>query len=203
MNSSLSLIEHFKLLPDPRKERSKKHKLLDIFGIVIAASICGAEGWDEIALFAKSKKKWLENFLDLENGIPSADTIRRVIERINPKKFESCFANWSRSLFENTEGKIVSIDGKSVRNSDPLCLVSAWCNANKGVCLGQVATEVKSNEITAIPRLLSLLEINGALVTIDAAGCQKEIAKQIVLECKADYILAVKANQPELYQTVD
>lgn len=197
---SLSVLDCFSELPDPRIR--PQHKLIEIIAIILSSTICGAEGWDEMEIFADEKHVWLESFLELPAGIPSADTIRRVMERIDPRKFETCFSRWVRAVCEGTNGKVVSLDGKKIRNSDPLNLVSAWTNSNGGLCLGQVATDSKSNEIRAIPELLRILDLKGALVTIDAAGCQKKIADQIVNKNQADYLLAVKANQPELFQTV-
>lgn len=198
--NTISLLDHFTDLPDPRFR--SQHKLVDIIAIALTGTICGAEGWDELQIFAEEKQIWLKTFLELPSGVPSADTLRRVFERLNPKRFEQCFSQWVSAVVGGTAGKIVAIDGKKARNGDPLTLVSAWTNKNKGLCLGQVATEKKSNEIKAIPELLKILDIQGALVTIDAAGCQKKIAHQIVNENKADYLLAVKANQPELLQTM-
>jgi predicted transposase YbfD/YdcC len=203
MDQTISIGVHFSDLKDPRVERNRKHHLLDIIGIVICATACGAEGWDEMVDCAICKESWLRKWLKLDNGIPCADTIRRVMERLNPKSFNEKFRSWINHLAQSSGNRIVSIDGKRMNgSSSPINLVSAWTNANGGLCLGQVATDLKSNEISAIPELLELLDIEGALITIDAIGCQTNIAKKIVQECEADYVLAVKANQPELFQTI-
>jgi len=168
-------------------------------------TICGAETWEEFELFGESKKDWFKKFLELPNGIPSHDTFRRVISRIDPRQFQQCFLEWVRSAYEITKGQVVAIDGKLSRGSrdrrtgkSAINMVSAWASENRLV-LGQVKTDEKSNEITAIPQLLDMLELRGCIVTIDAIGCQREIAKKIV-EKEADYVLAVKANQGNLYE---
>lgn len=201
MSEQQTLLEYFASLPDPRVDRTKLHALGDILVIAVSAVICGAEGWTDIAEFGKSKEEWLRGFLPLANGIPSHDTFRDVFMRLDPATFEACFVSWVRSLGPIT-GQ-VSIDGKTLRRShdqgqgkSALHLVSAWASECRLV-LGQVATDEKSNEITAIPELLALLDVNGCLVTIDAMGCQTEIAAQIV-EQGGDYLLAVKDNQPNL-----
>jgi predicted transposase YbfD/YdcC len=200
-----TLIEHFSSITDPRIDRCKLHKLIDILVIATCATICGAETWEEFELFGESKKDWFKKFLQLPNGIPSHDTFRRVISRIDPRQFQQCFLEWVRSAYEITKGQVVAIDGKLSRGSrDPragksaINMVSAWASENRLV-LGQVKTDEKSNEITAIPELLNMLEIQGCIVTIDAIGCQTEIAKKIV-EKQADYVLAVKGNQGNLYE---
>lgn len=202
-----SVMKHFGDLPDPRVERTKLHSLLDIMTIAILAVLCGAEGWEDMEEFGESKQEWLRSFLPLENGIPCADTFRRVFAAINPESFERCFMNWVRSLSESLEGKVVAIDGKTLRGSydragqqSPLHLVHAFAAENQ-ILLGQVSTDVKSNEITAIPELLALLDLQGSIVTIDAMGCQTKIAQEIV-DGGADYILALKGNQGILHQEV-
>lgn len=198
------LREHFESVPDPRVRGRSDHLLLDIITIAILALICGADGWDDIAFFGRCKEKWLTTFLELPSGIPSADTFRRVFSALDPAAFRTAFVAWMRALVGSTEGKLVAIDGKTARRSfdraserAALHLVSAWVRENR-MTLGQVATEAKSNEITAIPALLSLLTLRGAIVTIDAMGAQREIAKAIV-DKGADYVLALKANQGNLY----
>ena len=205
-NQILSLEEIFKGISDPRIERTKLHKLVDIIIIAICAVICGAEGWEEIEQFGKEKQKWLENILELPNGIPSHDTISRVFSKINPQEFEKCFFDWVSGLAQNISG-VVAIDGKTLRRSHDraegkkaLHLVSAWAAENRLV-LAQLATEEKSNEITAIPELLRMFDLSGCIVTIDAMGTQKKIVKQIV-EQKGDYALALKKNQGTLYTRV-
>jgi predicted transposase YbfD/YdcC len=206
-SSSLSITSHFADLEDPRVLRTRRHNLLDILVIAICGVICGAESWVEIEKYGKSKQTWLATFLPLPNGIPSHDTFGRVFAQLNPGHFHECFARWITALHEVTAGRLIGIDGKTLRHSfdtalgkGPLHMVSAWAAANHLV-LGQVAVADKSNEITAIPELLRLLDLHGAIVTIDAMGCQKEIARQIV-EAGGDYVLAVKGNQESLEAAV-
>jgi len=201
------LLRFFDELEDPRVERTKLHALSDILFIALCAMICGADTWTEVELFGYSKQEWLRQFLPLANGIPSHDTFGRVFSRLDPAQLERCFLNWMGALAEASQGRLVAIDGKTLRHSFDkadnrlaIHMVSAWCEANQMV-LGQLATDEKSNEITAIPRLLEMLEIRGAVVTIDAMGCQKTIAEQIVKQ-EADYVLAVKENQPTLHEAV-
>ena len=203
----LSFAHHFAELTDPRIDRSKLHELLDIVALAICAVIAGAESWDDIEEFGHAKHDWLKTFLALPNGIPSHDTTRRLFERLDPDAFQRCFLGWIETLHEATEGQVIAIDGKTLRRSfdkakgkSALHLVHAWATANH-LLLGQVAVDEKSNEITAIPKLLKVLEIAGAIVTIDAMGCQKEIAHTI-RERKAHYVLALKANHGHLYEQV-
>jgi predicted transposase YbfD/YdcC len=202
----VSLEEIFGKIADPRIDRTKLHKLIDIIMIAICAVICGAEGWEEIEEFGKEKQEWLENMLELPNGIPSHDTISRVFSKINPQEFERCFLEWVRSVTEKVSG-VVAIDGKTLRRSHDgangkkaLHLVSAWAAENRLV-LAQLATEQKSNEITAIPELLRMLDLSGCIVTIDAMGTQKKVVKQIVQQ-NGDFALALKKNQGILYKKV-
>jgi predicted transposase YbfD/YdcC len=206
--SEVSLLKHFQDLEDPRIERTKKHLLTDIISLSICAVIAGADGWEEIEDFGHDKLDWLKKFLQLPNGVPSHDTISRVFRRIKPQAFQECFLRWTRALQDKLGLKLVAIDGKTLRRShdrhtarNALHLVSAWSVENH-LTLGQEAVDQKSNEITAIPELLQLLELAGAIVTIDAMGCQKNIAAQIV-EQDADYVLAVKENQPTLYAALE
>src|SRR4051812_3744609 len=201
---------HFAGLIDPRGERSRRHELLDIVGIALCAVIAGAESWPAVAAYGRAKHDWLARHFRLPNGIPSHDTFRRVFCLLDPQAFQLSFAAWVAALADVGVGtrRAIPIDGKTVRRSGrrgrglaPLHLVSAWAGADH-VSLGQVAVDDKSNEITAIPRLLELLDLKGALVTIDAMGCQKEIAARIVAG-GGDYILAVKDNQPHLHQDID
>lgn len=209
MNLSHTFLEHFELLDDPRLDnhRNRRHNLIDILVITILATICGADTWIEIHEFGISKYGWLKTFLELPNGIPSHDTFGRVFSLIDPHKFDDCFYAWIRSLSIDTTNDIIAIDGKTLRgsgnkrkNQKPLHLVSAWAADNR-LMLGQVKTQEKSNEIEAIPRLLNMLDISHTIVTIDAMGCQKDIAQQII-EQKADYVLSLKENQASLYQDV-
>lgn len=201
------LAEHFEDIDDPRIERTKRHQLGDILTIAILAVICGAESWVGMESFGQAKEKWLKRILVLPNGIPSHDTFARVFARLNPEQFQACFLSWVRTLVQLSEGEVIAIDGKTLRQSyDPrdskaaIHMVSAWATENRLV-LGQQKVEAKSNEITAIPQLLKLLEIEGCIVTIDAMGTQKQIAKQIA-ERNADYVLALKDNQGNLFADV-
>jgi predicted transposase YbfD/YdcC len=201
----LSLRKHFSKLKDPRRRHRRLHRLQDIIVIAMCAIIAGAQDWQEIETFGRKRRDWLKRFLALANGIPSHDTFERVFDRLNPQAFQACFRNWIQALQETLKIKHVAIDGKTLRGSGsatlgPLHLVSAWATA-QSLSLGQVAVDAKSNEITAIPALLELLDVQGALVTIDAMGCQKAIAKKIV-DSGADYILTVKDNQEHLLEDI-
>lgn len=205
--ASVSLAEHFAVMEDPRVERTKLHPLVSILVIALCAVICGAESWDDIALFGKAKEAWLTTFLDLPHGIPSHDTFNRVFAALDAKQFEACFVAWMQAVAEILPAQVIAIDGKTVRRSHDrtngkaaIHMVSAWASANRLV-LAQVKVDDKSNEITAIPELLRVLAITGCIVTIDAMGCQREIARQIV-EQDADYVLALKENQETLYHDV-
>lgn len=204
-----NLHTHFKCLKDPRINRKKLHSLQDIISLVVIGIICGADSWDAIEEFGKAKKDFLSTFLTLQNGIPSHDTINRVFSSINPKKFELAFISWVNSL-KNKEisGEVIAIDGKTVKGSKDsfheskaIHLVNAWACSNELV-LGQLKVDGKSNEITAIPVLLDLLDIEGCIITLDAMGTQREIASKII-ENKADYILALKGNQGNLEEEVE
>jgi len=204
-----SLHHYFGQLPDPRIQRNKKHLLIDIIVLSIIAVICGAESWDSIEMFGKSKKDFLSKILKLPNGIPSHDTINRVFSLIRADKFEQQFTQWSQSLKDPGISKeVISVDGKTLRGSRDsyhgklaIHTVNVWANSN-GLVLGQVKTDEKSTEVTAIPELLEILDIEGCIVTIDALGTQKKIAEKII-EKKADYILAVKENQGYLREDVE
>jgi predicted transposase YbfD/YdcC len=203
---SLSLFDSLDQVPDPRRERTKLHQLVDILVIAVCATICAAETWEEIAEFGQAKESWFRKFLALPNGIPSHDTFRRVFLRINPKKFQESFLVWVRSVAEMTDGEVVAIDGKQARGArtadgkEGLRMVNAWA-CEQRLVLGQLKTREKSNEITAIPLLLELLELRGCIVTIDAMGCQTEIAAQIISQ-EADYVLSLKGNQGQLHEEV-
>jgi predicted transposase YbfD/YdcC len=201
------IAEHFAALDDPRIDRTKRHNLLDIITIAICGTVCGANSWVDIELFGNCKEEWFKSFLELPNGIPSHDTFGDVFARLDPDQFQSCFIQWVRAVAEVTQGEVVAIDGKTVRRShdrtlgkQAIHMVNVWASSN-GLALGQTKVEEKSNEITAIPKLLQLLELAGCIVTIDAMGCQKEVARQVV-EARADYMLAVKKNQGQLYEDV-
>ena len=201
-----SILNYFRDLPDPRREtRNKKHRLIDILVIALCGTIAGCHSAVEIAAYGRAKRQGLKTFLQLPNGIPSHDTFSRACQLLDARKFHDCFVAWVRALHELTRGQVVPIDGKTLRRSfdsahDPpaLHLVSAWA-AENSLVLGEIPVDDKSNEITAIPKLLEILELTGAIVTIDAMGCQKEIAAK-AREKGADYVLAVKDNQPHLYE---
>lgn len=207
--SGRSVVRYFEALPDPRHHRNRRHLLVDVITIAVCGVIVGCDGPTSIRIWAKAKEEWLKQFLELPNGIPSRDCIRRVLTALKPEAFQECFASWIASLVSEreTDRPIVAIDGKTMRRSHdqknglgPLHLVSAWASDN-GLSLGQMATEEKSNEITVIPELIERIDVKGAIVTIDAMGCQKEIAQKIV-DAQGDYVLAVKDNQPKLHEAI-
>jgi len=201
------IAEHFNAMSDPRIERTKRHQLTDILTIAILVVICGADSWVGMETFGRAKQKWLKRILDLPNGIPSHDTFARVFAALDPEQFRQCFLSWVRSLSRLSAGEVIAIDGKTLRQSydradgkGAIHMVSAWATANRLV-LGQRKVDAKSNEITAIPQLLKVLELEGCIVTIDAMGCQKTIAQAIVAR-GADYVLALKDNQGSLFEDV-
>jgi len=198
--------EHFAELTDPRR-REVTYPLVNIVVMALCAVLSGADDFVSIARWAEMKKDWLAKFLDMSAGVPSHDRFNAVLAAIKPAEFEKCLLGWITALHEITDGQVIAVDGKTLRRGfdaasgkAPIHMVSAWATANH-VALGQVVTDEKSNEITAIPKLLQMLEIQGCLVTIDAMGCQKEIARRIVEE-GADYVLAVKENQPKLHEAI-
>jgi predicted transposase YbfD/YdcC len=202
----LAIGQYFATVDDPRIDRTKDHALLDIIILTLCAVICGADGWVDVEEFGKTKRDWLATFLALPNGIPSHDTFGRVFARIDPQQFQHSFLQWVQAL-RQVRGELIAIDGKTHRGSHDrpngkaaLHLVSAWAAENRLV-LGQIAVDDKSNEITAIPLLLDLLDLHGSTVTIDALGCQTAIADQIVQQ-GGNYVLALKANQPTLLADV-
>jgi predicted transposase YbfD/YdcC len=204
---SAQITARFATLEDPRKGPALLHPLMDIVAIALCAVLCGADDWEEVALFGEAKYAWLKRFLALPHGIPSHDTFNRVFARLDPQQFESCFAAWVQAVADVIPGQVVAIDGKTLRRSHDQALgkgaihmVSAWATTNRLV-LGQVKVEDKSNEITAIPELLRWLDITGCTVTVDAMGCQKEIAAQIIAQ-GGDYVLALKGNQGHLEERV-
>lgn len=203
----ISLEHHFSSLQDPRIDRTKRHKLLDILVISICAVIAGADSWYDIEAFGEAKEGWFRQFLELPNGIPSHDTFGRLFARLDPEQFETCFRHWVAVNSKVIPGEIVAIDGKVLRGSHDkwlgkgaIDIVSAWASTNH-LILGQVKVDDKSNEITAIPKLLTALQIAGCIVTIDAMGCQTEIAEQII-DQEGDYVLALKGNQGQLHEDV-
>ena len=206
-DASFSICRCFSNLRDPRIERGKKHLLLDIIPIALCGVIAGANDWPQIETFGRTHRGWLQRFLSLPNGIPSHDTIERVFARLSPVAFQRCFLRWLHALAKGLGEGHFAIDGKTLRSSGsaagglgPLHLVSVWATQAK-LSLGQLAVGDKSNEITAIPTLLELLDLRGALVTIDAMGCQKEIARGVVAG-SGDYVLTVKDNQPHLLEDI-
>ena len=203
----LTIAEHFESVEDPRIERSKQHLLIDILTVAILAVICGADGWVGIETYGRAKYDWLKTFLELPNGIPSHDTFARVFARLNPEQLQASFLSWVRTVSRVSKGELIALDGKTVRRSydkgkdkGAIHMVSAWASQNRLV-LGQRKVEEKSNEITAIPELLKVLDINGCIVSIDAMGTQTAIAQQII-EQGGDYVLALKANQGNLFEDV-
>jgi predicted transposase YbfD/YdcC len=207
LNHTAFIETHFGSLKDPRAAHSIDHKLLDILIIAICATISGADNFAEIAEYGRAKKEWLKTFLELENGIPSVDTFERIFARLKPEELQKCFIGWMEAVHKVSEGELINIDGKTLRgakergNSRSLIhMVSVW-SASQRLVLGQKKVDEKSNEITAIPPLLKMLELRGCLVSIDAIGCQKKIA-EIIIEEGADYVLALKQNQGNLYEDV-
>ena len=204
-----SFQDYFATLTDPRcpDAPNRRHHLMDILLIAVCAVICGAEGWEDIEEYGTAHAKWFADILDLPHGIPGHDTFRRVLSRLDSEELTRCFIAWTEALSEASGGEIVSIDGKTLRHSfdratgqAAIHMVSAWASANRLV-LGQLKVAEKSNEITAIPKLLTMLDIAGAIVTIDAMGCQKAIA-QVITDQEADYVLALKENHPTLSEEV-
>ena len=199
---------NFGKITDPRIDRTKHHKLIDILTIAICAAVCGCDGWGDVAEFGRAKQEWFERFLELPNGIPSHDTFNRVFNRLDPVEFQNSFMSWVSAASELIGGQVIAIDGKVLRCShdrgigkSAIDMVSAWATENHLV-LGQVKVDEKSNEITAIPQLLQALEISGCIITIDAMGCQTEIATEIIKQ-DADYVLALKGNQGNLSEDVE
>lgn len=205
---SASLLTHFETLEDPRTAYLIEHPLIDIIALTICAVICGAETWEDIEAYGHSKQDWLKTFLQLPSGIPSHDTIARVFALLEPTQLQECFVSWVKSIAKLSLGEVISLDGKSARHSydkgagkGAIHMVSAWAGENQLV-LGQVKVADKSNEITAIPQLLNLLDVSGCIVTIDAMGAQTEIAEQII-DQNADYVLSLKRNQGNLHEDVE
>jgi predicted transposase YbfD/YdcC len=208
MTISNQFLQHFSIIRDPRKDtHNKRHKLMDIFVLTILAVICGADTWVDVELFGKSKEEWLKTFLELPNGIPSHDTIGDIFARLNPMHLQQCFMSWVQSLVKIESGEIIAIDGKTVRRSqdkvngkNAIHMISAWANKSR-VVLGQRKVDDKSNEITAVPELLKMIDVKNSVVTIDAMGCQRKIAEQIHQQ-GGDYVLAVKENQGKLEEAI-
>ncbi|MEI2582712.1 MULTISPECIES: ISAs1 family transposase [unclassified Scytonema] len=208
LKPKITIADHFALMEDPRIDRTKRHNLIDILTIALCAVICGADSWVAIELYGCTKYEWLKTFLELPNGIPSHDTFARVFALVDSQQFQSCFLNWIKSIEIKTDGEVVAIDGKTLcgshdrsSNQSAIQMVSAWATTNKLV-LGQVKVDEKSNEITAMPELIKVLELSGCIVTIDAIGCQKEIVK-LISQQNADYVITLKKNQGNLYDEVE
>ena len=201
----ISLIEHFKNLADPRVNRTKDHDLIDVLIIAVCTLLCAGESFNDMEDFGQAKQEWFKTFLSLRNGIPSHDTFNRVFAALDPKQFLECFLAWTQSVRQAVGQEIVALDGKALRralNRDQSVkyIVSAWAEGN-GLVLGQLKVADKSNEITAVPQLLRVLELSGCIVTIDAMGCQKKIAREII-QADADYVLALKGNQETVHEEV-
>lgn len=202
------ITEHFAELEDPRDSVNQMHVFSDILVITICAAICGADDWVAVEEFGRAKEEWFATFLELPNGIPSHDTFWRIFRRLDPEQFERCFLRWMATLFEMSDQQVIAIDGKQLRRSfdrqggkAAIQMVGAWASES-GITLGQVRVDDKSNEIKAIPELLEALDVSGCTVTIDAMGCQTDIAETI-LEKGGDYLLALKENHPFLYEDVE
>lgn len=199
-----TILKHFSSLADPRIARTRLHSLHDILVISLCGFICGVDDWVELEQFGNAKLPWFRTFLELPNGIPSHDTFGRVYRMLDPEGFGRCFTSWVEAISQATEGEVVAVDGKTVRRSldrasgkAAIHMVNAWA-CGRGLCLGQLKTEEKSNEITAVPRLLDVLALSGCIVTLDAMGCQKETVETIVGK-GADYVVSLKENQPLLH----
>lgn len=200
-----SILSHFSVIEDPRSPIGLRHPLDTLLIVALCGVICGADSWVEVSEWATVKREWLETVVELPSGIPSHDTFSRIFSLLNPKQLQACFVSWTTALAERTEGEVIAIDGKTVRRSfqrasdkAAIQMVSAWATRNRLV-LAQVKTDADSNEITAVPALLRLLSLKGAIVTLDAMGCQKAIAEQII-EQEGDYVLRVKANHPQVHE---
>lgn len=205
MTDPTDFIAHFSILPDPRVDRTKKHRLIDVLFIAVCTIICGGETFVDMEWFGEAKEEWLGKFLELPHGIPSHDTFGRVFSLLDPQAFGECFLRWSAALHEVTQGEVIALDGKTVRHSfdgatgqSALHLVSAWASEN-GITLGQLKVDGKSNEITALPELLKRLDVQGCVVTLDAMGCQKDLAGQVKKQ-GGDYVLCLKGNQSSLHE---
>ena len=202
-----SIIEHFSDLDDPRAAHRIEYSLEDIIIITLCAVLCGADNWVEVANYGRSKAQWLKQWIALPNGVPSHDTFEWVFARLKPQQLQQCFLNWTQAIYQLSAGELIAIDGKTLRGAiapgeqcSLIHMVSAWASHNRLV-LGQRTVDEKSNEITAIPELLKVLALEGALVSIDAMGCQTAIAETII-EGQGDYVLALKGNQGDLYNDV-
>lgn len=208
MAETADFFAHFSIIPDPRMERTKKHRLIDILFIAVCTIICGGESFTDMQDFGEAKEEWLRKFLELPHGIPSHDTFGRVFSLLDPRLFGEGLLRWSAALHEATKGEVIALDGKTLRHSfdaatgqAALHLVSAWASEN-GIALGQLKVEGKSNEITALPELLKLLDVKGCVVTMDAMGCQKDLARQVI-EQGGDYVFGLKGNRGSLHEETE
>jgi predicted transposase YbfD/YdcC len=206
-NKDSLFFNYFGVIKDMRQQAKVRHLLIDVLFIAVAATIANANDWEEVEIFAKKREEWFRKFLELPYGIPSHDTFERVFKWIEPKQFEKCFIHWVREIAALADRSVVAIDGKTMRGAfdtddkkSPIHIVSAWASEN-GMILGQVKTDEKTNEITAIPELLDLIFVKNCIITIDAMGTQTKIAEKII-DKKADYVLAVKGNQPNLHRDI-
>jgi len=202
-----SLVAHFRRLPDPRVRRTRRHALVDILVITLCAVICGADDWVAVAQFGHAKRKWFRGFLTLRHGVPSHDTFGRVFAALDPEAFKAAFLAWVQTVAQLLPGEVIAVDGKTLRRTfdtastkAAIHMVSAWATT-QGLCLGQMQTDAKSNEITAIPKLLEVLALAGRVVTIDAMGCQTAIARTIQAK-GGDYVLSLKGNQTRLHEDI-
>ena len=201
----LSLIEHFQQVSDPRVKGRCDHELVDVLVIALCCLLCGGETFNDMEDFGRAKRKWFKTFLRLRGGIPKHDTFNRVLAALKPEAFLDCFMRWTQSVRATVAQEIVALDGKALRRAlnageSPRVIVSAWAASNSLV-LGQIQVPDKTNEITAVPQLLRALELSGCIVTLDAMGCQKEIAREII-EADAGYVLALKGNQGQCHQEI-
>lgn len=205
--ASTGFLDHFEDLPDPRMERQRLHSLESVLFMAVCAVICGGTSFVDMEDFGNAKLDWFSERLDMPNGVPSHDTFQRVFSLINPEEFQRCFIDWTEAIREAVDGDIIAFDGKTLRRSfdnatgmGAIHVLNAWSSANN-FCLGQMKVDGKSNEITAMPKLIRLIDIRGCVITADALNCQKDIAKEII-EAGGDYVLAVKANQPSLHDDI-
>jgi len=207
MDEFFGFVEHFSEVDDPRIDRGKKHKLVDILFIAVSCFLCGGRTFIDMEDCGIGMKSWFKKYIELPEGIPSHDTFRRVFSLLSPEAFEACFVKWTQTLHTMTKGEVIALDGKTIRhsfdtatNQRAIHIVSAWATEN-GLALGHVKVDDKSNEITALPKLIKMLDVKGRIVSIDAMGCQTDIARDII-DQNGDYVLCVKANHESLYESL-